>query len=507
MGRRIVSIWFDRMASDLAQRRAPLALPGAERLAIIAREGGAERLRCLTRAAEAAGLSRGMGLADARALCPGLLTRPADPAAEAAGQEALLRWAGRYSPLVGREGEWGLVLDVTGVPHLFGGEEALLEDLASRLVRMGLSVRAGLAGTRGAAWALARFAARPSGPGGGGWARAAEGEGAALLDPLPPAALRLDPATCEALDRLGLRRIADLRALPRAGLARRFGPALVMRLDQALGAQPESVAPEPEPPHFGARLTLPEPIGLRGDIDAGLARLLERLCARLEAHGQGARRLALELRRTDGSRAEAEIGLARPMRDARRMAALFDRALQDVDAGFGIETMRLTAPLTEPMRPRQMAAARLRAEAGQDGLADLMTRLGNRVGFEALTCWRPAESHIPERSFLTLSAAEAAPSDPWPPGVERPVLLFAPEPLTGAPAGAAPPRRFRWRRRDFAVIHARGPERIAPEWWFDDPAWRSGPRDYWKIETAEGPRLWLFHTPLSPGWAVQGAFA
>lgn len=67
--------------------------------------------------------------------------------------------------------------------------------------------------------------------------------------------------------------------------------------------------------------------------------------------------------------------------------------------------------------------------------------------------------------------------------------------------------RFRWRRMSFSTLRATGPERIAPEWWFDDPNWRTGLRDYWRIETCEGPRLWLFQTPQSPGWYAQGEFA
>jgi protein ImuB len=59
----------------------------------------------------------------------------------------------------------------------------------------------------------------------------------------------------------------------------------------------------------------------------------------------------------------------------------------------------------------------------------------------------------------------------------------------------------------FSTLRATGPERIAPEWWFDDPNWRTGLRDYWRIETCEGPRLWLFQTPQLPGWYAQGEFA
>lgn len=482
-------MWFPRLASDLALRLHPAEGP----VALILRSGNADHLHCLNATAEAAGLHRGMTLTDARALCPDLQTRPADLVREAAFLRALCRWAGRYSPWVGREGADGLVMDITGVAHLFGGEAPLVDEMQARLARAGLMAVTGLACTRGAAYALARH--------GGGIA--ARGGTLAAIGRLPVAALRVDGETCAALDRLGLRIIRDLTQIPRATLARRFGSALLHRLDQVLGDQPEPVSPEAPPPHFGVRITLPDPIGLSADVMAGLERLLERLCARLAEAGRGARRLALELRRVDGGSAKVEIGLARAMRTPADMAALFARAMDDIDAGFGIDAMRLTAPLTEPMPARQVTAVH---RGDGDGLADLITRLGNRVGFENVQRHHPAESHIPERSFLTTQAAwsEPAPED-WPVGAERPLMIFPPEPV--ADTGTSPPRQFRWRRMDFATARATGPERIAPEWWLDDPAWRTGLRDYWKVETEEGRRLWMFHTPQSPGWWVQGEFA
>lgn len=444
-------------------------------------------------AALAAGLSRGMALADARAICPDLATRPADLACEAAALAALRRWAGRYAPMVAADGTDGLIADISGVPHLYGGEAALRDDLHARLDRAGLAAGSAIAPTRGAAHALARH--------GGGIVT--EGRVLEGIGNLPVSALRIDHATAEALVRLGLGRIADLAHLPRAPLSRRFGPGLVLRLDQALGAQAEPVAAPADDPHFGVRMALPEPIGLQADVMAGLDRLLERLCARLAAAHRGARRLRLELRRVDRQSAQVEIGLARPMRDPARIRALFVRGVDEVDAGFGIDALRLSAPVTEPMPPEQTGAP-ASAPRNEDALADLVSSLGNRIGFDRVLRLLPADSLIPERSFTlapaTYSRAEASGSTPT-----RPLTLFPPEPVTAA--AGQPPARFRWRRMSFTTLRATGPERIAPEWWFDDPLWRSGLRDYWRIETHEGPRLWLFHTPQTAQWFAQGQFA
>lgn len=456
-------------------------------------EANSERLYCLNRAAEKAGLSRGMSLADARAFCPGLMTDPARPDRDAAFLVVLRRWATRYCPWVGTDGRDGLILDISGASHLFGGEEEILSDMQARAARSGLTLRVGLADTRGAAWALAHHA-----PG-----LAAPGETAAALAPLPVAALRLEPAEVAGLERLGLRHVGELEATPRAPLTRRFGPSALMRLDQAMGRQGEAVSPEAEPPHYATRLTLPEPIGLQEDVMEGTRRLLARLCETLERQETGARRLCLTLRRVDRDSRQVELRLAAPMRDAARILPLFQRGLDGIDAGFGIDQMRLEATQVESLPAQQLGPRN--GGNGNARLEDLLTRIGTRIGLENVQRFLPADSHIPARAFRTLPAAWTEPGQGWVPPRPRPLRLFAPEPIAGH--GPRPPERFRWRRMSLVTARATGPERIAPEWWFDDPDWRRGLRDYWLIETRQGRRLWLFHTPQAPGWFVEGEFA
>ena len=499
-----MSLWFPRLASDRALRRKPQDGP----FALSLRTGSADRIHCLNAAAEAAGLSRDMGLADARALCPGLRSAPAAPEADARFLRLLARWSGRYCPWIGLDGADGLVLDITGSAHLRGGEAALVGDLRARLGRAGLTLRSGLADTRGAAWALAHT--------GGGIAPA--GATAAALGPLPVAALRLDGATCGVLERLGIATVAELAALPRATVTRRFGPVVLLRLDQALGAVGEQIAPLADPPRFAAQMTLAEPIGLARDVMAGIERMLPPLCRRLEERGQGARVLQLTLRRVDHGTQQVELRLARPMREPARLLPLFARGVEGADAGFGIDRIRLEAVQVETLVLRQTGPRYDSWRGGQDGgqdsgqdggrddrLDDLITRLGNRVGLENITRFLPADSHIPERGFIVAPAAYSAPGGPWPVPRPRPLRLFAPEPITAQ--GARPPERFRWRRMALTTARATGPERIAPEWWLEDDAWRSGLRDYWRVETRQGRRLWLFYTPQQPGWFVQGEFA
>ena len=112
---------------------------------------------------------------------------------------------------------------------------------------------------------------------------------------------------------------------------------------------------------------------------------------------------------------------------------------------------------------------------------------------------------MPENSFRLIPAVRQDTSH-WPAQshLRRPVTIFPPEPLQQV--SGHPPARFFWRGVHLTTLRALGPERITPDWWNTPPSWSTGLRDYWRIETSEGPRLWVFHTPQAPAWAVQGEF-
>jgi protein ImuB len=486
--RRVVSLWFPRLASDRALRLRPVDGP----FALTLKQNNANRIYCLNAAATQHGLHQGMAYADARAFCPNLTSRIAQPEQDQRFLHALRRWATRYCPWVGLEGEDGLVMNITGSAHLFGGEAAMLSDMRMRLMRAGISTQIGLADTRGAAWALAHY----------GEGTAPSGEALPTLAPLPVAALRIEDSVSVTLQRLGLHSIGDLAKAARAPLTRRFGPGLLVRLDQALGTQPEDISPYADPPHYAIRMTLPDPIGMLPDVMTGVERLLVQLCAKLKAQEVGARILCVTLRRVDQEQQQVEVRLARPLRDPHRILPLFERGLGDVDAGFGIDQLRLEATQVEALPVQQIDHV---SGGGKDKLDDLISRLGTRIGLENIQRFLPADSHIPERSFSVAPAAYSDPAQGWASMQPRPICLFPPEPIAGA--GPRPPSRFRWRRMSLTTGRATGPERIAPEWWLEDEKWRSGLRDYWRVETREGRRLWLFYTPQNPGWFVQGEFA
>jgi protein ImuB len=226
----------------------------------------------------------------------------------------------------------------------------------------------------------------------------------------------------------------------------------------------------------------------------------------------------LQAFRTDGRVELAEVGLARAADTPDRIRPLLALKLEGIDAGFGIDMLRLEAVETEPLTPVQhrghldAGAAAAARQLADGALPDLIGKLGARLGAEAVTRLHPGESHIPEKAAVVMQAAWSDPHPaPWPDArAPRPILIFRPEPVTAPEGDPTPPARFRWRRRDLALRVAAGPERIAPEWWLDDPDWRSGPRDYWRVETEGGERLWLFYAhggEVSGGWFCQGIFA
>lgn len=500
MKRRIVSIWFPRLATDGIQRERG-AEWAARPLAAVVEAGNRIVLAGVNRAAELAGLAPGMTLADARAVAAHLVTAPADARAQAELLARLARWAGRYTPIAAPDGTHGLFLDITGCTHLFGGEAAMLADMTERLEAFGFAAAAAVADTPGAAWALARY--------GGAEAIAPAGGTARALERLPVGALRLEREAAASLVQLGLRRIGDLYGIPRGSLAARFGQRTVLLLDRALGHAEEAIGNSRQPARPHARMAFAEPIGARADIDAALTYLLGELCGKLESAGLGARRLELAFHRVDGTAQMMAIGTVRPLRDEAALARLFRDRLDKVDPGFGIEAVILAAPAVDPLSPAQ---AMLDGRCDRvDGMASLVERLGNRFGFERIRRVAPMDSHLPDRAWHGLPVAGAAPAgsgQDWPRTPPRPARLFpAPEPVE-AEAGTAggPPASFRWRGRQHRVVGAEGPERIAPEWWRSDPAWVSGPRDYWRIEDETGRRFWLCRTDNAGEWRLHGLF-
>ena len=448
-----------------------------------------------------------MPLAHAMALVPGLAVADADPEGDRRALSDLAAWCLHLSPLTAPDPPDGLWIDATGCAHLHGGEERMMDALVGRLAAAGLSVRAGLADTPGAAHAVARHGA-------GVVTVVAPGAQADALALLPMRALRIAGETADSLRRLGLDLVGQLYATPRGPLARRFGDTLLLRLDQALGRVAEPIRPVLPPGTISVRRAFAEPIATAEAFAAVILALVGEACATLEARGAGARTLDLVFERVDGSAQAVRIGTARPVRDPMHLARLLDERIETVDPGFGVEAMRLSLPLVEPLAPVQRGSG-LDGRAGEAAdIAALIDRLSNRLGAGRVYRVAPVESDVPERAVAAVPPL--APADgrgwttPWP----RPArLLPRPEPVDALGLlPDHPPRWFTWRRVRHVVVRADGPERITGEWW-RRPGERAAIRDYWIVKDEDGCRFWLFRRGdgLDPAtgslsWFLHGFF-
>lgn len=460
----------------------------------------------------ALGLEPGLTLADARARVPDLAVADHDPAADLAWLEAIADGCARYTPMVAVDPPDGLLLDITGCAHLFGGEAALAADAEARLGRAGLTVRHAFADTGDGARALAHFQALPA------------ADEAAAIRRLPVAALGLDPEAELGLRRAGLKTVGDLACRPLAGVAARFGEEAVTALRRLLGEADCPIAPRRKQPAVRVERRFAEPVARTDYALTVLAELAGEAAERLEERKAGGRRFEAVFFRSDGLARRLAVETSQPTRDVPLVMRLFRERIEGlrdpIDPGFGFDMIRLAVPVAEPL-----AAAQLRLEGGAVHAAEvaaLVDRLSTRLGRGRVRRFRPRDTHIPEQAQLSLPAVAAGAPALWPDPVPgdpplRPIHLFDPpqpiEVVAEVPDG--PPHRFRWRRDLHEVRRFEGPERIAFEWWRrkDGAVDQAGlTRDYYRVEDARGRRFWIFRHGLydekpDPGWYLHGLFA
>jgi len=485
-------------------------------LVVTGKRGNVEILTAVDDAAEKLGLSRGSALAQARAMHPNIDTVAEDIEADAALLESIADWCLRYTPLVACDAPDGLLLDISGCAHLYGGEHELIADLSGRLENAGFAYSLAIAGTIGAAWAAAHYGKPES---------YACGEERTLLNPLPLASLRLPPATVASLGRVGLKCIGDIVDLPRAPLTARFGFEVLRQLDRALGQEHEPLTPRLPVAPYVAEQRFAEPIAREEDVLAITERLARRLQFALERRGDGARRIELTLFRADGAVRRIAAGTSRSLRNPDEIRALFVErlaALADaLDPGFGFDMARLSVIVAEPCAAEQVGIGGCEDKAD---LCRLVDRLSARLGARRVRRLVAQDSHIPELAEVALPAQTIHGDTGWdafhryrkevelPPRPLR--LLSRPEPIEAvAEVPDGPPLRFRWRRALHEVMAAEGPERIEGAWWSE----HGGPaRDYFRVEDKSGMRFWLFRAGLyrdltqagtAPSWFLHGTFA
>ena len=540
--RRILSLWLPRLPIDRIKRqlwqnggapgrafssevgtgsREENASKQNDPSIVVAKQNNALQIFALNDAAARLGLEVGLPLANARAICPELKVFDADEAADALALNAIAGWCDRFTPLVALDLPHGLLLDITGCVHLFGGEAAMMRLMCDVLTAQGFAVSAAIAGTAVCARTLTRHVH-------GCIVR--EGEEADAVRLLPVSALGADPAITTGLRRAGLKTIGDVASRARHEITARFGAGFTTLLRQALGQSDAPISPLKPLPDYIVEKRFAEPVATDGVITATLSRLAEMLVTAMAQQGKGARRLEAGFFRTDGAVRTIVIDTGQPVTKANVIGRLFSErldALNDpLDPGFGFDLVRLSASRTEIVVQQQRD---LDANVhDNDELAALIDRIAARIGGRRVVVHLPQDTHIPERAVLAAPAQHhlaVASQALWPARAEgepplRPLRLFErPEQIKViAQVPDGPPARFVWRRATHAVVRAEGPERVAMEWWRAQGEMLT--RDYFRVEDEAGLRFWLYRDGLydreieqqegqavQPNWFMHGLFA
>ncbi|MEE4350141.1 MAG: DNA polymerase Y family protein [Pacificimonas sp.] len=503
--RRIVSVWMPHFAMDRRLRAKP-ALRELDIPIVMARQAAhGFVIHDLDSRAIAAGLRVGQRLTDARAIAGRIHVEPADPTEDGNDLKKLASWSRRWCPTVRSDRLEGLLLNITGCAHLFGGEPELLAQMTAAFQDLGLENRLAVADTIGAAWGLARFGTDSpitSNP--------------RALETLPVVALRLEPDTILLLKRLGLKTVGDLAAVPRNSLMRRFRkgePSTnpLIRLDHMFGRLSEPLEAQTEAVPLRAVQRFPEPLGDLAGLEQSLVGLIRDLAASLRRENRGVRTLRYTAYRVDGEALSVDINSGLATRDANHIVRLFSGKLDILDPGFGVDAATLDAVHIDYLSGIQSDLANS-VEFRLD-IARLVDRLIQRFGRWGIAILRNAGSHMPERSHRLTFFTNDRPGTASHP-VRRdylPIRLFRrPERAKVVHAVfEGRPDRMCWRGRSGRIFRGEGPERIAPEWWRHKG--RALLRDYFRAEKDTNHRIWLYSAqrsvsdhPCAFGWYVHG---
>lgn len=338
---------------------------------------------------------------------------------------------------------------------------------------------------------------------------------------LPIAALDCDDKIMRALRHAGLKTVGAVAERLHSELSERLGKEFVARLKIMLGDEDWPLTPRRALPDLMAEQRFADPVTSADVVATSLSSLAQSLCEILAREGRGVRVLEAAFFRADGKVERIAIRTGEALREPGVMMRLLrqklDALADPLDPGFGFDLIRLEALLAEETKPSTMSFDNHENAAWQ--VAFLIDRLSVRFGEHRVQRFVAQDTHIPEASAVAVPAQDRDfGSQSWtlkrkagdPP--RRPLrLLEKPEeimvPASEFPEGA--PKRFRWRRAQFDVTRAEGPERIAMEWWHH----KGATRDYFRVETREGQRFWLYRDGLyrenghAPRWYMQGLFA
>jgi protein ImuB len=463
-----------------AEQQSPFAVTG-QRGVILACNAQAQNF----------GIRAGMKLSAAQALYPGLETRERDLKAEFHALSTLAQWGGQWASTISLVPPHGILIETGGSVKFFGGIEQLTGYMRQGLDALGYQSLIASAPTASAAMMFARA-----------------GMDVAITDPDPralKARLKRLPLECldyehdvlDALLAMGMRSVGDCLALPRAALARRFGPGLLTQIDRALGELPDPRKPFNAPATFASRLELPSSIEAVEQLAFGLRRLVGELKAYLLPRSLGVTRLTLELLHDDEPATAVTLGL-NASRDAEHLLRVLRERLSRVELPQAVIALRLVAAETAVLEAQNLPLFAGERNAKKDR-AELIERLRARLGERAVTGIEAVPDHRPERAMRDCEpgnkTARAAATPACAVNRDRPLWLL-PRPQRLHSRASLP-----WFDGEVSLIA--GPERIASGWWDDEDS----TRDYFVARAADGETLWIYRHPDADRWYLHGIFS
>lgn len=470
---------FPDFSLQLTLRASPAAGP-----TIITTAGNRPEVLSCNAQARRHGIAPGMTVSAAIALAPELHQHPRDPASETKALEGAAAWAGQFTAMVSLAQPDALLLEIEGSLRLFGGLRPLLLHLGQDLANLGYTAAIAAAPTPTAARLLARAAI------GSTIADIAALE--AALAELPLCLLDQPEDIIRMLALMGVHTVGECLALPRDGLARRFGQALLDELDRARGRLPDPRIPWVAPSRYRARLALPAPVQETEPLLFAANRLIQELAGYLRTKQAGITRLKLVLRHEDHRPTIVTLGLSVPSRDPRRILTLLRERLSTVTLPDRVEAIALESTETRPLGSRNLSLF------PEDRLPEeerwlIVEHLRARLGSESVYSITSHPDHRPELAWRCCEPGTGTASGER---TKRPLWLME------------PPQRLR-SEGELPVLGTTltllaGPERIESGWWDG----KDMLRDYFVACDAAGGAFWVFRErSADKAWFLQGMFA
>jgi len=498
-------------------------------VALFERSNRGSHLRVCSGEANTLGVRGGMSVADALALAPQLLLYELNLPECLAGLQELCIWATRFSPLtaiesVGPQAAFPqtLLLDITGCEEVFGGEEKLLDMAANAIKKQGYRIRAAIAPTLGAAWALAHY-----GPDTSITENQAEALKKALVQ-VPLAGLRLTNEVLADFRPLGLNRIGDILRQPRESLPSRFGKDLLQRLDQTFGVVSETLIPMRPAPEFRVARSFEYPVRTSEVLFKILEQMMGRLASDLERAQRGARHIECWLYHEIAAPVCVEVALHRCSQSRKHLWQLLRAHLEDIfriPAGHNwktfnrksahanqreglsievderVEAVALHVTVSESVAEQQLPLFERASDDTASELNLLLDRLVTRLGSSAVCRVQLEDDPLPERAFRLLALEELARAKAsLAQAVQAPrPLRLLPHPL---PVQMDWPQSVSCEGGPHTIRSVSGPERIESGWWRE----HDQRRDYYVVEVESGARYWLFEDLIDHRWFLHGSF-